>query len=103
MERGPQRLMAMDDRFERAPHRFGIERPGHADDGRAVVGRVAGLELVEEPERFLAETERQSAIARRWRKRSNGQSIVAIRGRDSTRLCLGLAPEHVREESALFS
>ena len=42
-----------------------VERPAQAHGGGDVVGRAAGLELVEEPQPLLGERERQRAVARR--------------------------------------
>ena len=63
-ERGAQGLVPADDLRQRPGEGGGIERPREADRARDVIGRVSGLEAVEEPEPLLAEGERERRPSR---------------------------------------
>ncbi len=53
LEGGAQRLMACDERVERVLQRFGIEPSGELQLRRNMVGGIARLDLVKEPQTLL--------------------------------------------------
>ena len=75
-EVGAQDRVSADDLRQAAGERRQVQRPGEPDGGGDVVGRGAGLHLVEEPEPLLGEGERQGcprgqrAQRRRLRQRA---------------------------------
>ena len=60
-ERGPQRFVPPDDLPETPFESVDVERPLDPDGGGHVEGRLAGRQLIEEPERLLRERERRRA------------------------------------------
>ena len=87
-----QRLVAADDRGERAARAPRVEGTAQAERHRHVVERPPGLQAVEEPEPLLGEGERQAAAprgargtARRGRRRLQPAPATAVRDPSTAR------------------